>query len=855
MPTPPQRPPTPPKPTPRPPRTPAAGRGTPGGSGARPNPNGDPGRGPQQPSRTEQLATAAATKGVAAGLQASGVPAPVANAVANSKVGQKLVGGNVKRAVRTAKITATFLVVVLVSLAAGAGGGFGPGGTRPDTPTYLWSLEPDDALSQDVPRWALEAYQAAGSRHNVPWTVLAAIGASASSHARIDPYSQEVVPLGLPLDGPGRLDEPDGACTPPPWFISGDDGLAGHGPLLLAPDLLAVHGLRASDTQLQELCLASDMLAQRLAQISREVERQRRNDATGTWVENLYRRVRNDADLPSAQAIAQHWAEVIDRLDVVVPVPSDECSFDLDAEVSTGSEPARAVATAIAEIWWCELAGSVLFVDTRRLVLGASESFETAPPAASTRFVIAEAQEAAWNFSSWDADTCDPDARYAGIFPLRERQFLDHRPAHLRFIEPAQPMLDSAGEPLLDADGKPRRKERDRCDAEANIAAAARAYLSSASVPPEDRPRDGGPWQPLVDGWSALPVVLGPEPERFYMSGPTPQLRVDAECTAGLASVVFDRARSGTLPAMALSVEDRQAWVTANVDAIFAGAPCPGSATSTRSERLRVLGTLVQPDFAGDDEGPDGEVVEQSDVSPAGMTVGQFNTAQAVFAAAAAASLEASTPTFGETALVARLSPDRLESQLPYRVNAQPAFSSARILTVAGTYGGLYRGDPVEYSLFAALAALSDTVVVSEGAFSGVYACPLDDPRFSNDWGFPRGGGTRQHQGNDLFAPHGAPVYAFTDGVVTRHWYNVVGGTSLYLLGDDGNQYYYTHLSGYVSSVPPGTRVFAGQHIAFNGNSGNARNTPPHVHFEIRIGGPSGAKTNPFPWVSRACGR
>jgi murein DD-endopeptidase MepM/ murein hydrolase activator NlpD len=791
-------------------------------------------------------------------LQASGVPAPVAAKIANSKVGAKLIGGNVRRAIKGAKLTGAALGMVLVMLLAGGSTGFGPGRTSPTVPVYLWTIEADEALAHDVPDWAVFAYRSAGARHNVPWTVLAAFGASASSHARTDPYLQPVDPFGTFQDGAGRLDEPGSEqCWPPSWSISGPDSSSGHGPLLLAPALLEVHAIRASSEQLQDLCFAADVLARRMAQISLVVERERRNDGSGTWVENLYRRVRSDDDLPSAQAIAQHWGEVIDRLDVVVPVPRPECRFDLDAEVASGAEPARAVATAIAEIWWCELAGTTVFVDTRRLVVGGTEIFETAQPAASARFAITEAQEAAWNFSAWDTSVCNPGDTYAGIFPLTAAQFLDHRPDHLRFVEPAQPLLGADGTPLRDAAGQPRRTERDRCDAEANIAAAARAYRAAASVAPAERPRDGGPWQPVVDGWSGLAVVLGPEPDRFYTAGPTPLLRVDAECTAGLVGVVFDRARAGTLPAQSLSIEDRQAWVAANIDAIFAAAPCPGADTSTRSERLRVLGTLVQPEFAGDDEGPD-EVAagdEAGGTAPAGLSVNQFNTAQAVFAAAAAASLEAATPTVGETALVARLSPDRLESQLPYRVNAQPAFSSARILTVTGTYGGLYRGDPVEYSSFAALAALADTVFVAEGAFSGVYACPLDAPRFINDWGFPRGGGTRQHQGNDLFAPHGAPAYAFTDGTVTRHWYNAVGGTSLYLLGDDGNQYYYTHLSGYVGSVPPGTRVFAGQHIAFNGNSGNARTTPPHIHFEIRVGGPSGTKTNPFPWVSRACGR
>jgi murein DD-endopeptidase MepM/ murein hydrolase activator NlpD len=97
----------------------------------------------------------------------------------------------------------------------------------------------------------------------------------------------------------------------------------------------------------------------------------------------------------------------------------------------------------------------------------------------------------------------------------------------------------------------------------------------------------------------------------------------------------------------------------------------------------------------------------------------------------------------------------------------------------------------------------------------------------------------------------GTPIYAYENGTVTRMNGNRLGGISLYLAGDSGNLYYYTHLSGYVGGLGAGQRVTVGQHIAFNGDTGNARGIP-HLHFEVMPGG--GGNVNPYPYARRACG-
>jgi peptidoglycan LD-endopeptidase LytH len=141
---------------------------------------------------------------------------------------------------------------------------------------------------------------------------------------------------------------------------------------------------------------------------------------------------------------------------------------------------------------------------------------------------------------------------------------------------------------------------------------------------------------------------------------------------------------------------------------------------------------------------------------------------------------------------------------------------------------------------------------IANGSQQGIYSCPMDPAitHFIDSWGFPRSGG-RSHKGTDVMGPMGAEVYAFTSGTISRHSNSALGGISLYLRGDDGSTYFYTHLQGYAPKGAVGTRVEAGDHIAYNGDTGNARGGPPHIHFERHPGG--GAAVNPYPYLAAAC--
>jgi hypothetical protein len=112
--------------------------------------------------------------------------------------------------------------------------------------------------------------------------------------------------------------------------------------------------------------------------------------------------------------------------------------------------------------------------------------------------------------------------------------------------------------------------------------------------------------------------------------------------------------------------------------------------------------------------------------------------------------------------------------------------------------------------------------------------------RYSHDWWFPRfGPGWRLHQGTDIFAAYGTPVRAPVDGRV-RVTNGGLGGLSVYVVQPDGTYWYLTHLSGIADGIAEGVNVTTGQVVGFVGQSGNARGTPPHLHFEVHPrGGPA----------------
>lgn len=105
---------------------------------------------------------------------------------------------------------------------------------------------------------------------------------------------------------------------------------------------------------------------------------------------------------------------------------------------------------------------------------------------------------------------------------------------------------------------------------------------------------------------------------------------------------------------------------------------------------------------------------------------------------------------------------------------------------------------------------------------------------FTDDWMFPRYVPTPHlHEGTDIFAESGTPIVASGPGHVAALNQTPVGGIVAWVVGDDGNTFYYAHLLAYADGLQAGQRVDAGTVIGYVGNSGNAITTSPHLHFEI----------------------
>jgi murein DD-endopeptidase MepM/ murein hydrolase activator NlpD len=176
---------------------------------------------------------------------------------------------------------------------------------------------------------------------------------------------------------------------------------------------------------------------------------------------------------------------------------------------------------------------------------------------------------------------------------------------------------------------------------------------------------------------------------------------------------------------------------------------------------------------------------------------------------------------------------------------AQPAAAAAALVNDSGNFtGNVGSSGGIAGGRTGGGGGGNNPAAIGSG-FVDAIICPVQGgSAYADTWGAPRSGG-RRHQGVDMLAPTGTPLQAVISGFVD-HRSNPLGGITISLMGDNGNRYYYAHLSGYVGL--PG-RVEQGQVIGLIGDTGNATGVP-HLHFEIRPGG--GFPVNPTPSVRLA---
>lgn len=172
------------------------------------------------------------------------------------------------------------------------------------------------------------------------------------------------------------------------------------------------------------------------------------------------------------------------------------------------------------------------------------------------------------------------------------------------------------------------------------------------------------------------------------------------------------------------------------------------------------------------------------------------------------------------------------------------------------TYNGLrsiwvkVRSSNVEGYVFGGFLASRSGLNLASDDIDKPFMYPMDPNRgkLTSRFGMrTHGGVTRPHNGIDVGAPVGVPIYAARDGqVVTirnttcrppnnpprqRCWKGGYGNVII-LKHDNGFATYYAHLSKFM--VKNGDRVNAGDTIGLCGNTGNS--SGPHLHFETRLG-------------------
>ena len=166
----------------------------------------------------------------------------------------------------------------------------------------------------------------------------------------------------------------------------------------------------------------------------------------------------------------------------------------------------------------------------------------------------------------------------------------------------------------------------------------------------------------------------------------------------------------------------------------------------------------------------------------------------------------------------------------------------------------LASGDERFRELFASWSALDNAapqapgtapMIIERPTISVPSRMPLEGARMSSGYGMrdhPVLRQRRRHNGVDLAAPTGTPVYATADGLVGRaDWFSSYG---LYISIDHGAELEtrYAHLSRL--AVAAGERVQKGDLIGYVGSTG--RSTGPHLHYEVRV---DGVAVNPIPYM------
>lgn len=169
---------------------------------------------------------------------------------------------------------------------------------------------------------------------------------------------------------------------------------------------------------------------------------------------------------------------------------------------------------------------------------------------------------------------------------------------------------------------------------------------------------------------------------------------------------------------------------------------------------------------------------------------------------------------------------------LEYMATYVPPTTAAPVVNISGTGSGEASG-----------GTTSSGGAVSSG---GSWRVPCSYKMMSSPFGYrtsPTSGASTYHQGVDLAADAGTPIYASRGGTVTTATYSSSAGNYVSINHGDGFSSIYMHMTNFIVSA--GQSVSQGQCIGYVGSTGIS--TGNHLHFGIAY---NGAYVNPCSYVA-----
>lgn len=129
---------------------------------------------------------------------------------------------------------------------------------------------------------------------------------------------------------------------------------------------------------------------------------------------------------------------------------------------------------------------------------------------------------------------------------------------------------------------------------------------------------------------------------------------------------------------------------------------------------------------------------------------------------------------------------------------------------------------------------------------------------YRSTWGARRGwGGRRIHEGTDIFASYGTPVYSTGYGYVEIKGWNKFGGWRVGVRDIHNNYHYYAHLGSFNKEMTTGTIVKPGDLLGYVGSSGygppgTSGKFPPHLHYGMyKYNGRTQWSFDPYPYLRK----